>query len=192
MQHLQAHYRSRRRLWHHAHPLCAAQLRCLRQRQQYAPHLCCPCCRCCFCLLHGCCRLKARLSAQCIMHKVAYICHVSCAGGVYLCPSSCRHGCVGLGADLVVRDGSAASAWAVGAGRHATRLAHRDAHLHEREGAETVLFSHVSINAIFLPRQARDKHRENSNKVPFSCLERQASRLRLPHIGLPRGDSRVP
>ena len=30
-------------------------------------------------------------------------------------------------------------------------------------------FSHLCINAIILPRQARDNHRENSKKVPFSC-----------------------
>jgi hypothetical protein len=35
-------------------------------------------------------------------------------------------------------------------------------------GAKTGFLSHLYINVIFLPRQARDKHRENSKKSPFS------------------------
>jgi hypothetical protein len=34
---------------------------------------------------------------------------------------------------------------------------------------KTIVLSHLCINAIFLPRQARDKHRENTQKrLPFS------------------------
>jgi hypothetical protein len=36
-------------------------------------------------------------------------------------------------------------------------------------GKKTVFFSHLYIKVIFLPRQARDKHRENSKQSPFSC-----------------------
>eukprot|EP01046_Picozoa_sp_COSAG06_P018512 COSAG06_NODE_1291_length_9980_cov_166.860237_2_plen_87_part_00 len=35
-------------------------------------------------------------------------------------------------------------------------------------GAKTVFLSHLHINAIFLPRQARDKHRKNSKTDRFS------------------------
>jgi hypothetical protein len=35
-------------------------------------------------------------------------------------------------------------------------------------GKKTVFWSHLYIKTIFLPRQARDKHRENSKKVRFS------------------------
>jgi hypothetical protein len=35
-------------------------------------------------------------------------------------------------------------------------------------GKKTALLSHLYIKCIILPRQARDKHRENSQKVPFS------------------------
>ena len=41
----------------------------------------------------------------------------------------------------------------------------------------TVVLSHLCINAIFLPRQAQNNHRENSEKLSFS----QA-------VGLPVGD----
>eukprot|EP01046_Picozoa_sp_COSAG06_P039288 COSAG06_NODE_4622_length_4092_cov_2.411971_6_plen_255_part_00 len=46
------------------------------------------------------------------------------------------------------------------------------------EGKETVLFSHLYIKVIILPRQARDKHRENSFKkgVFRSHLHRRAHR----------------
>jgi hypothetical protein len=36
-------------------------------------------------------------------------------------------------------------------------------------GKKTVFLSHLYTKMIFLPRQARDKHRENSKKRPFSC-----------------------
>jgi hypothetical protein len=37
------------------------------------------------------------------------------------------------------------------------------------EASKTALLSHLYINAIILPRQARDKHRENTQKrVAFS------------------------
>jgi len=35
-------------------------------------------------------------------------------------------------------------------------------------GKKTALLRHLYIKCIILPRQARDKHRENSKKVPFS------------------------
>ena len=37
-----------------------------------------------------------------------------------------------------------------------------------QSGQKTVFFSHLCIKCIVLPRQARDKHRENSKKSPFS------------------------
>jgi hypothetical protein len=39
-----------------------------------------------------------------------------------------------------------------------------------RSGEKTGFFSHLYIKVIFLPRQARDKHRENSKKVRFRRL----------------------
>ena len=45
----------------------------------------------------------------------------------------------------------------------------RDFH---RDVCETVVLSHLYINAIFLPRQAWDKHRENSKKATVLCCRR--------------------
>jgi hypothetical protein len=44
-------------------------------------------------------------------------------------------------------------------------------------GKKTALLRHLYIKCIILPRQARDKHRENSKKVPFSL--RVSARCRL-------------
>ena len=49
---------------------------------------------------------------------------------------------------------------------------------------------------IFLPRQARDKHRENSKKRPFSYRTHSGvnilfAQLTSQHIGVPRGLPRV-
>ena len=43
-------------------------------------------------------------------------------------------------------------------------------------GKKTPLLRHLYIKCIILPRQARDKHRENSKKVPFSLRQRQRGR----------------
>jgi hypothetical protein len=40
--------------------------------------------------------------------------------------------------------------------------------LNSMSGKKTGILSHLYIKVIFLPRQARDKHRENSKKSPFS------------------------
>ena len=50
--------------------------------------------------------------------------------------------------------------------------------------------SHLYIKCIILPRQARDKHRENSKKVPFSQVAAASSRgspLRSSSPGRKRG-----
>jgi hypothetical protein len=40
-------------------------------------------------------------------------------------------------------------------------------------GEKTVFLSHLYIKMLFLPRQARDKHKENSKKEwPFCCRDR--------------------
>jgi hypothetical protein len=43
-------------------------------------------------------------------------------------------------------------------------------------GEKTAFLRHLYIKIIFLPRQARDKHRKNSKKSPFSrsCPQRAA------------------
>ena len=41
-------------------------------------------------------------------------------------------------------------------------------------GEKTALFVHFYIKMIILPRQARDKHKKNSKKVPFSCRLQRA------------------
>ena len=53
-----------------------------------------------------------------------------------------------------------------------------------RSGNKTVFFSHLYIKMMILPRQARDKHRENSQKERFvagSCCERLQCRARPRH-----------
>ena len=45
---------------------------------------------------------------------------------------------------------------------------------------KTQFLSHLYIKTIILPRQARDKHRKNSKKMPFS-------RFRYPFIVAPEG-----
>jgi restriction endonuclease S subunit len=40
-------------------------------------------------------------------------------------------------------------------------------HVFRTSGTKTGFLSHLYINAIFLPRQARDKHRETSKKARF-------------------------
>ena len=52
--------------------------------------------------------------------------------------------------------------------------------------AQTVLFSHLYIKPIVLPRQARDKHRENSkNRPPFLSQGGAGAALRR-HIAVQR------
>ena len=43
-------------------------------------------------------------------------------------------------------------------------------------GQKTVFLRHLFIKMLILPRQARDKHRENSKKRPFSYRERRDGR----------------
>jgi hypothetical protein len=48
-------------------------------------------------------------------------------------------------------------------------------------GKKTVLLSHLYIKMIISPRQARDKHRGNSNRRPFSCSAARQPRHPLWH-----------
>jgi hypothetical protein len=51
--------------------------------------------------------------------------------------------------------------------RHLQARARRRVEMHARQGAKNGIFEPFIYKTNILPRQARDKHRENSKKMPF-------------------------